>query len=587
MKNRKSEVLAFALVSGINKAIARLVDIWDNIGIQEEQRVERMEAVKKHIELLMNEMIIEEENLKLRILKNISACREELDILYHELSLEPYQIDQSQTVLQLEKDLRTKLENLVKEKTDRLKELKSLQEEEKSLCIDLCATPYYIPTGSIPSHQQLQDLKEHIKRLSLERESRVEVFSGLRQEISQLMNEIGHNPETTLEKDAVCDDADTFLLTSENIKALKLIVCQLEVKKETLISTRDNLMEKVSNLWNRLEFSQEEKNHFENNIKGSLSVEVRKLQNELDRLDELKRANMEEVIENIRHELMEYWDKCTFSTEQREAFAAFYSDDFKEELLIKHEEELARLKNYYAQCKVLFEAVNKWEHNWQLFQDFEKKASDPNRFSNRGGTLLRESKERAKIQKMLPKLEEEIKGYIEAWEAEQGTAFFVKGQRFMDYVANQWEELKTQKEKEKSQRLKKGDNSALRTPPVKRPHGGNSIMNTPSKTRKLTGTPNASVMRTTVSSTSSNSTGSNSIGSTFHSVTGKPPLSVQKTPHRSRLPDISHLTPLQEFKSDKPAASYTQFAVSSNKELEKKSNNIEAILNSTAKDVLH
>lgn len=40
----------------------------------------------------MNEMIIEEENLKLRILKNISACREELDILYHELSLEPYQV---------------------------------------------------------------------------------------------------------------------------------------------------------------------------------------------------------------------------------------------------------------------------------------------------------------------------------------------------------------------------------------------------------------------------------------------------------------------------------------------------------------
>lgn len=46
-----SEVLAFSLVSGINKAIARLVDIWDNIGIQEEQRVERMEAVKKHIEV--------------------------------------------------------------------------------------------------------------------------------------------------------------------------------------------------------------------------------------------------------------------------------------------------------------------------------------------------------------------------------------------------------------------------------------------------------------------------------------------------------------------------------------------------------
>ncbi|RXM93235.1 Protein regulator of cytokinesis 1 [Acipenser ruthenus] len=62
---------------------------------------------------------------------------------------------------------------------------------------------------------------------------------------------------------------------------------------------------------------------------------------------------------------------------------------------------------------------------------------------------------------MLPKLEEEIKGYIEAWEAEQGTAFFVKGQRFMDYVANQWEELKTQKEKEKSQRVSEQENKTV------------------------------------------------------------------------------------------------------------------------------
>lgn len=46
-----SEALAFSLVTGINIAKAKLVDIWDNIGIMEEQRVERMETVKKHIEV--------------------------------------------------------------------------------------------------------------------------------------------------------------------------------------------------------------------------------------------------------------------------------------------------------------------------------------------------------------------------------------------------------------------------------------------------------------------------------------------------------------------------------------------------------
>uniref|UniRef100_A0A8C4RJ99 Zgc:86764 n=1 Tax=Erpetoichthys calabaricus TaxID=27687 RepID=A0A8C4RJ99_ERPCA len=349
----QNELLAFSLVNGINQSLARLVDIWDSIGIQEAMRVERMEAVKKR------------GKFKSRIEKNIITYRKELDTLYHELL----------TVLQLEKDLRIRVESLMKEKNDRLKELKSLQEEDKSLCIDLCATPYYIPTGSVPTRQQLLELQEHIKNLSVERECRVKIFSDLRQQIHQLMKEIGHDPQTTLEKDAVCDDA--------------------EVQKQ---------------------------------------------------------ANMQEVIENIRKELLEFWDKCTFSTEQRESFAAFSDGNFTEELLVKHEDELSRLKSYYEKCKSVFEAVERWEQNWRLFQDFERKASDPSRFSNRGGSLLKESKERTKVQKMLPKLEEEIKSFIDTWEAEQGTVFLVRGQRFMDYVAKQWEDYKLQKEKEKNER---------------------------------------------------------------------------------------------------------------------------------------
>lgn len=35
----------------------------------------------------------------------------------------------------------------------------------------------------------------------------------------------------------------------------------------------------------------------------------------------------------------------------------------------------------------------------------QRKAADPNRFSNRGGALLKESKDRAKVQKLLPKVQ--------------------------------------------------------------------------------------------------------------------------------------------------------------------------------------
>lgn len=38
----------------------------------------------------------------------------------------------------------------------------------------------------------------------------------------------------------------------------------------------------------------------------------------------------------------------------------------------------------------------------------QRKAADPNRFSNRGGALLKESKDRAKVQKLLPKVHKQL-----------------------------------------------------------------------------------------------------------------------------------------------------------------------------------
>lgn len=55
----------------------------------------------------------------------------------------------------------------------------------------------------------------------------MKVFSGLREEISSLMDEMGHEPETSLEKESVSSDTDIFLLTHENIKALKLLLAQV------------------------------------------------------------------------------------------------------------------------------------------------------------------------------------------------------------------------------------------------------------------------------------------------------------------------------------------------------------------------
>lgn len=115
----RSEVLAAEAVSCLNRALAALRDIWEEIGIPEEQRLERTDVVKKHIKVsagpraprpdpppspcppltvpcpaqsLLDMMVAEEESLKERLLKSIALCRKELDALCRELRLDPFEV---------------------------------------------------------------------------------------------------------------------------------------------------------------------------------------------------------------------------------------------------------------------------------------------------------------------------------------------------------------------------------------------------------------------------------------------------------------------------------------------------------------
>ncbi|XP_046900995.1 protein regulator of cytokinesis 1 isoform X2 [Hypomesus transpacificus] len=581
MSTRRSEALAFSLVTGINMAMARLVDIWDSIGIMEDKRVQRMETVKKHIEDLLKNMIAEEESMKNHLRNNIVHFQEDLETLCLELALEPNKPPEGMTVLQMEKHLRVEVDALRREKAERLLEKQQLEKQDKDLCVELCATPYYIPTGSIPSTTQLKELQQHIATLTEEKTKRVAVFSGLRDDIRRLMEEMGHEPETSLERESVCSDQDIFLLTLDNINALKLLLAKIQAKRDSLVESVEQLKERTACLWSRLDCSEEDRQNFLDNVHGTLSDQMKQWRSEEERLSEQQKSRLEEVVRKVREQLLSLWELCTFSPQQREAFNThFCCTVFTEELLAVHDAELLKVKSHHQQARPLLDTLHKWENTWALYQEFEKKANDPSRFSNRGGALLKEAKERVKVQKMLPKLEEELRSGVKLWEQSHGTDFLVWGQKVMTHISNQWEEHKQQREREKSERLqsaKKGDTTQFKTP-TKRPHGGMSgptptkIRKTPSQSRGSVQIPNqSSVQRTSGSS------------ATFISVSSsKPPPSSTKLKARP-VDGIIHRPPLLECNSSQNPAvdtSYSDFSY----DLSKKSHS-DHIFNSTTKDL--
>jgi protein regulator of cytokinesis 1 len=79
-------------------------------------------------------------------------------------------------------------------------------------------------------------------------------------------------------------------------------------------------------------------------------------------------------------------------------------DDYSEELLRLHEEEAERLRAEIESKVTLLPKVRDWHSLVADEAELERSASDPNRFSRRGGALLREEKLRKRVTALKPKV---------------------------------------------------------------------------------------------------------------------------------------------------------------------------------------
>ncbi|XP_016431013.1 protein regulator of cytokinesis 1b [Sinocyclocheilus rhinocerous] len=567
---RKSEVIAAESVACLNKALCHLKDIWEEIGIPEDQRLERTNVVKNHVKSLLDMMIVEEESLRKRLMTSIEKCQKELSNLCLELQLPPFQEDRSSTMLQQEKDLRMHVEVMLKEKNQRMQALKALTEQDQDLCDLLCLQPFSISAGSVPSLEQLEKFHQHISSLTAEKERRHNEFVTLKKQIIFCMDDLDQLPETSFEKDVVCEDEESFCLSKENIDSLKVLLHQLETRKTENERVCGSYREKIHELWERLQIPQDERDAVCEHMTLSKKRNMQALQAEVKRLEELKLKNIQNVTEAIRNEIAVFWDKCFYSSDQRQAFGPFYDDDLSEELLSLHDAEIVRLKQYYEDHKDLFEGVHKWEESWRLFLELE--------------------------------LEKKLKAEIEQWEHEQNREFQVNGQKFTQFVTDQWESYRLEKEREKQERqLKKSKQTevdmvygtVIRTPTKRRFLGST----TPCKARKLNATSSTGTSNSTIRSVFG--------GTVCHSPISRPPISAIKgnvrTPGHSKPPhqglqernkeNICHLTggvagmtkvpasPQRNFSINSVASTYSEFQRDLSKS--SKSKHVPEILNST------
>lgn len=226
-------------------------------------------------------------------------------------------------------------------------------------------------------------------------------------------------------------------------------VARLRGKRDKLVDEKKNrekrlrdLKTAVEALWAKLGVEESECKAFLNGNRGCGVRQINEFEDELARLNELKRQNLHLFVEDARDKLQGLWDALYFSEDEMLDFTPAFSDVYSDALLEAHEREIGRLEALREQRAPTLALVDKHRSLVNERDELQASSQDASRLMMRGqkgekrdpGKLLREEKMRKRITKELPKVAAELRRVLENWEDEYGRPFLVHGERYIELL---------------------------------------------------------------------------------------------------------------------------------------------------------
>lgn len=305
-------------------------------------------------------------------------------------------------------------------------------------------------TSSIPiafdlSPNYVTALDNEFTRVYEEYTRRVASVKALAEEIVKLWAELG-TPQAQTDGAIVKNYRDS----PEQLGLHEDDLVRLRNRKERLMEEKrgrerrlKELKAAVEGLWDRLGVDAQERKRFIAGTRGCGMRAINEFEDELARLDELKRQNLHLFVEDARYRLQELWDQLYFSEEEMLEFTPAFSDVCSDALLSAHEAEISRLEALKEQRAPTLQLIEKHRSLINDRDELAASSQDASRLMARGTKgekrdptrLLREEKMRKRIAKDLPKIESDLKNILESWEDEYGRPFLVHGERYLEELA--------------------------------------------------------------------------------------------------------------------------------------------------------
>ena len=285
-------------------------------------------------------------------------------------------------------------------------------------------------------------LDEEFTRVYDEYNKRVSMVHSMSEEIVRLWSELGIPQAQT----------DSFIVqhyrdSPEQLGLHQADLDRLKSRRDKLIDEKRNrekrltdMKKSVENLWDRLAVNEADRKAFLAANRGCGLRTINEFEDELARLNELKRQNLHLFVEDSRVRLQELWDALFFAEEEMLDFTPAFSDVYSDALLSAHEAEIERLITLKDQRAPILEAIEKHRSLVADKESLEATAGDASRLlmkPQKGekrdpGKLLREEKMRKRIAKELPKVAAALVKTLQQYEDDYGRPFLVHGQSYLD-----------------------------------------------------------------------------------------------------------------------------------------------------------
>ncbi|XP_037563584.1 protein regulator of cytokinesis 1 [Dermacentor silvarum] len=165
---------------------------------------------------------------------------------------------EGRTVAQQEDEMRALMQRLREMRSSRKRELRRLRSEEADLCHTLEEPEFAFGNeGSLPSQEELNELRERLHALKHEKALRTYKFRALQRERVAQLHLVGAVPDTQFEREIV-DSPETFIISLRN---LEKAAAYLQKLKELANARREEitaLMKELNIFWDRLDVPEEQ-----------------------------------------------------------------------------------------------------------------------------------------------------------------------------------------------------------------------------------------------------------------------------------------------------------------------------------------